>query len=378
MASPETSQRKPASGCLRVTAFLVALLLVLTIPLSLFLFDLGKAVFNVPLVKQIVTDEVINSDLIPLALEWFSDRRAQERVDLGEALVGIDEPDVVLLMSFLDRSDWKQIKAEVLPDEILAEWVSVTVDGVYAWIDSPYRVPQIIWQMQTFKDRVNSEHGVNCIVIAYSNLQPCTQVEIQDFQSRLAAAPAGTDVLYNLCAFPDPWHEDQFNDYVASLQDVVNNIPPSFALTEELAQVEDTAGVGPETLKQTLRMIRFLAGIAWLLPLALLLLLVVLIVRSLTSLGRWLGMPLIAGGILTLLPALAYRRVITTFLAAGPLSETPELIRQEATRAILRLAAEVFRPLLFQATAIVLLGLALTILALILGQKRQRTTAAAT
>jgi hypothetical protein len=48
---------------------------------------------------------VPHSDLIPVALEWFSGSRAQARVDSGEALTGINEPDVVLLMSFLDRND---------------------------------------------------------------------------------------------------------------------------------------------------------------------------------------------------------------------------------------------------------------------------------
>ena len=35
-----------------------------------------------------MTEEVLQSDLIPIALEWFSDRRAQQRVEAGEALTG--------------------------------------------------------------------------------------------------------------------------------------------------------------------------------------------------------------------------------------------------------------------------------------------------
>jgi hypothetical protein len=182
----------------------------------------------------VVTDEVVNSDLIPVTLEWFSDQRAQERVDAGMTLAGIDEPDVVALIEMLDREDWRQIKAEVLPDEILAAWVSVTVDGVYAWIDSGDRVPQITWDMQAFKARVASEHGANCIAIAYANLPPCTQAEIDDFLARLASALAGMDVLYNLCQFPDPWRADQYNDYVAALQGVAQNVPDQFALADEL------------------------------------------------------------------------------------------------------------------------------------------------
>ncbi len=376
MSTQTPSSKKSGSGCLKIVAVLVAVLLVLALPLCLFFFDLGQAVFNVPLVKGIVTDEVVNSDLIPAALEWLSDRRAQERVESGEALTGITEPDVVLLMSFLDASDWRQIKQEVLTDAILTDWTSVTVDGVYAWIDTQERNPQVAWSMQAFKERVNSEHGTNSIVIAFKKLEPCEQSQIADFQARLAAAPQGTEVLYNLCNFPDPWHEDQFQDYLDALTDVVKNVPDSFNLTEELLQVEDAAGgVGPEALKGLLRNIRTLAGLAWLVPLVLALLLLVLAVRSLDTLGRWLGSPLLVGGALTLLPALVYRALITNLLISGPLSEAPELIRTEATRAILRLAAEVFRPLMFQALVILVVGLVLVVLTLVLGRKQKRSTA---
>ena len=359
--SPPQPTKKESSGCLKWLALPFAILLVIVLPLALLAFDVGRVVFNRPLVKSIVTDEVVNSDLIPAALEWFSDRRAQQRVASGEALTGIREPDIVLLMSYLDAKDWRAIKEEVLPDEILTEWTSITVDGTYDWIDSDDRVPQISWSLRSFKDRVNTQHGVNAIVIAYDNIAPCTQEEIEDFKTRLDAAPPGTDVLYNLCEFPDPWHEDQFSDYVNSLHEVVANIVDEFYLTEELSRIADTAGVGPEVLKAQLRLIRLLMLYAWVAPFALLMILLLLVVRSLRTLSRWCGLPLLVGGFVTLLPPLVYRYLITSLLATGPLSEAPELITQEATRAILRLAAHIFQPMLIQAIVVTGVGLLLVI-----------------
>lgn len=230
----------------KILAFLCIIVLILSIPLSLFAFDLGRTVFNVPLVKRILTDEVVNSDLIPVILEWFSERRAQQRVDSGQALTGIDEPDIVLLMSFFDRNGWRRIKQEILTPEMLTAWVHVAVDGFYDWIDSTDRTPQITFNLEPFIDRINSEHGVNSIVIAYEYLDPCNQEQIDDFTRRLAAAPEGSEVLYNLCEFPDPWYEDQFSDYVDTLEDVVANVPKSFALTEELAQLGDSRASVPK------------------------------------------------------------------------------------------------------------------------------------
>ena len=359
--NPTGKQPKEASGFAKGIAFLLALLFVLTLPFALLMFDVWRVVFNPPLVKAFITDEVVNSDLIPVALEWFSERRAQERVETGEALTGVDEPDIVLLLSYMNRDDWKAIKSEILTSEFMTHVVSVTVDGTYAWIDSTDRVPQITWDLGPFLDRVNSEHGVNAIQIAYDKLPPCTQEEINDFLARVAAVPPGVEVLYNLCEFPDPWHDDQFSDYVNALYQVTENVPREFALTEELSRVADQGGVGPEAIKEQLRLIRLLSSLAWLVPLALLLLILALVVRSLRTLSRWWGVPFIAAGLLALLPALTYRLIITNILAVGALSETPEVIIQEATRVILRLASEIFSPLLIQAAIILLLGVLLVV-----------------
>jgi hypothetical protein len=357
---PPDNRSKEAGGCAKVFAFLLALVLVVIMPLALLAFDMYRVVFNPPLMKRVLADEVVKHDLIPIALEWFSDRRAQERIASGEALAGADEPDIVLLMSFMDRQDWNEVKAEVLPAEILEEWVGVTVDGTYAWIDSDYRVPQITWDLTIFKVRVNTEHGLNAILIAYDNLPPCTQAEVDDFVARAKAA-APEDAPYNLCVFPDPWHDDQFNDYVNAVKDVVKNIPDQLALTDELAQnVPDEPGVGPTAIKQELRIMRLVAQWAWLLPLILLALIFLMVrIRSLQSLSRWWGLPLLAGGFLTLLPAIVYNLVITNLLASGPLSEVPELIQQEAIRAVVRLAGEIFQPMLIQAAVIVLVAIVL-------------------
>ena len=256
------------AGCLaRGLAFVLASLLVIALPLSLLALDVWRVVFNADLIKHLLTDEVVNSDLVPVALEWFSDRRAEQRVREGIALTGVDEPDMVLLLSFMERNSWRAVRAEVLTDEFLTHLVSVSVDGTYQWIDSENVVPQVTYDLRQFINRVNSEHGTNSVVIAYDQLDACTEEEIADFLARLAAAPPGSEVLYNLCEFPDPWHDDQFSDYENALFKVVENVPPEFALTDELAQTVDQQGVGPEAIKRQLRLIRLVGMWAWLAPL---------------------------------------------------------------------------------------------------------------
>ena len=355
----------------KIISSLLVVLLVAVLPASILIYDIYRVVFNPPVMKQVLTEIVVESDLIPVALEWYSDRRAQQRAAASDAIVWVDEPDVVQLMEFLKRDEWRQIKTEILPNEILADWVSVTVDGVYVWIDSDDRIPQITWKLQTFKDRVNSQHGTNCIQIVYDTLKPCVQEQIDDFLKRLDAAPVGKEVPYNLCQFPEPWIEDQFSDYHESLVGVVKQVPPQFALTEELAQVEDVAGVGPEKLKQQLRLTRTLARLAPLATLILMLLILAFGVRSWKELGKRWGIPILLGGLIFLGLAFFYAPLIVALLGRGPLSEVPPLVMQEAQYGILRLGRVIFAPAKIQAAVVILVGLILTILGIVLKRKRR-------
>ena len=361
---------KPLSPIAKFFMFIFAFLLVFVLPISILAYDVGRVVFNEELVTDVVTEVTTESELIPGALEWFSERRADQRYASGEAQAWVGEPDVVMLIDFMNADDWRVVRWEVLPNEILAEWVAETVHGTYDWIDSQDTVPQITWDMVNFVARVNTEHGVNAIIVAYDALPPCEPEQVEDFKNRLAAAPAGTEVLYNLCEFPEPWYEDQFSDYVESLEGIVANIPGKFALTEELGDLEDTAGVGPALVKSQLRFLRTLMRWSIFVPMVLLILILIFGIRSLKGLGRWWGIPLILGGLLALILGLAYRPLITWALAMGPLSEAPPLITEEATLATLRLAAEIFRPVLWQSLVIVIISLIIVLITVAIKPKK--------
>ena len=351
--------KKFFTGLARFIAFVVVLILIIAIPLALLAYDVGRVVFDPPLVKKVLTEIVTESDLIPAALSWYSQSEAQDRYASGEAEAWVGEPDVVQLFLFMTVENWRTIRWEVLTNEILASFVSTSVDGTYTWIDSEDAVPDITWDLIPFKQRVDSQHGVTSIAVAYSALPDCNQDQINDFKSRLAAAPLGTKVLYNLCEFPDPWYEDQFSDYLESLGDLVANVPDAFALTDTLAGLEDTAGIGPAVIKTQLRLIRMLMNLAPLIPIVLLILILIFAVRGLRSLGLWWGIPLTVGAIWALAMAFVYRPLITQLLANGPLSETPELIQSEAIQAILILADEIFKPLLWQGLVVLVVSLIL-------------------
>ncbi|MBM3131142.1 MAG: hypothetical protein FJ009_21275 [Chloroflexi bacterium] len=293
-------------------AFLLVLFFVFTLPIALLMFNVGRVIFDAPLVKRVVTREVTESDLIPATLRWFAQRRAQERVLTGEAKTAITEPDTLKALQFPTLDNWRQIKSIVLPNRFLETWVSVTLDGVYAWIDTKDPLPNVVLDLKPWKDYNRSPYGHQAIQIVYGSLPPCQQADIDDFLKRLKAAPR---------MFPAPWRADQNQDYLDERDKIIDTAPNFFALTQELSRVEKQSGVGAENIKQQIRLFRTLAQFSIIVPFVVLLLLVLLAWRSRFDFARWLGVPMLVGGILSLLPTLVYQPIVNTALIAGPMSE---------------------------------------------------------
>jgi len=353
----------------KVIAFLIVLFLVVLLPISMLLYNTGQAIFRPPLIKEILTEIVIDSEIIPVGLQWFAKDRAEQRYEDESAIAWQDEPDILDLLSFVEIDGWQIIREEILPDDLLLEWVSVTVDGVYAWIDSEEVLPDIAWDLLPFKERVRSEHGANAVQLVYNALPPCSEDQIADFKSRLTAALPGMEVLYNLCQFPDSFGKDQVSDYHAALILIVEYIPDSFNLTQELENTVDTQGAQPLVIKAQLLFLRTLMRLAPFIPVILLLLVLVFAIRSLEDLGYWWGVPMIiAGGLLVILAAF-YRAMILSTFSIGPLSEVPSVVREEAIGGIMQLAAEIFRPMMVHSIVILVLGVLVLVVGLLLNSR---------
>jgi hypothetical protein len=63
--------------------------------------------------------------------------------------------------------------------------------------------------------------------------------------------------------------------------------------------------------------------------------------------------------LITLLPTLVYRSIITSVLSSGILGTTPEIIKQETINVITRAADLIFQPMMIQAIIVMVAGLLL-------------------
>ena len=236
--APEASDKKPKRK--RKNFFVVLLLLILSLVLILTTlltvvgFDIWRVAFDPTLIKGMLADEFVDSPLIPRVLENLSQRRAQQRVESGEALSGVNEPDIMLLISFLDFDDWNEMRQLIVTDEFITHLISVTVDSFYDWLDSSDPSPKFMWDVTELKENLTGQAGVDAIMVAYRALPECTDEEIADFEARLAEMPPGVEILYNLCQFPGAYGEDQIGDYVNALVDVSDNVPDKYDFSQML------------------------------------------------------------------------------------------------------------------------------------------------
>lgn len=351
-SAPE--KKKKGFEAPKTVARILAVLLGLFTVVGLLCFNVWRILFNPPLVKETLLSEVVSSNIVPATLEVFSEWRADQRVQNKESLSGVNEPDIVLLMSFLDAENWLEIKELLVTEEFVNSIVSSSVDGLYAWIDSDDIWPDINWDMTLLKERIAGQEGVDAIMVAYMALPEATEEDITDFQLRLSQVPAGVEVLYNLARYPAPWYDDQVGDYMDALDTANDNIPVTFNFSREFGQT--ASGEALVQIKGQVRMVRFITVFGWIFALFLLVLIVVLKVRNRRSLGKYVGIPLIIGGALSVVIALIGQSPIIRAVIESLMSGTSEFARMEFANSFSRLAALFFRPLLMQGAVIAGLG----------------------
>ena len=368
-AVPERKpKRKRKNFFVVLLLIILSIILIVTTVLTVLGYDIWRIAFDPTLVKGMLTDEFVDSPLIPRVLENLSQRRAQQRIESGESLSGVSEPDIMLLISFLDFDDWTEMRQLIVTDEFITYLVSDSVDSFYNWLDSSNPSPSFIWDMGDLKDNLTGQAGMDAIMVAYCAMPECTDEEIADFEARLAAMPPGVEILYNLCQFPDPYAEDQIGDYVNALVDVSQNVPEVYDFTRMLGG-EQSAGF-MMAAKVLLRAFRTLGPFLWAVPLVVLILMSAIDVRSWGDAGKWVGIPLLLSGGLVIGGTYSSQAAMLSALYNRFGENISPLLQTELKRSFFALSGYVFQPMLIQGVIIAGVGLVLIVLGAVLGKKK--------
>ena len=357
------------NAILKFIAFILAGILILALPFSLLLYNVGEVLFEPEEVAQISAGVIIDSEIIPAALEIITNRQAE---DISHKIEETDEPEKQELNLFnliysMEEKNWKNFREALLSDQVIGNWIQVTVDGFYSWLDSDEPAPVIRWDMIPLIDNMKGQPGEAAVVAFYDSLPDCTDLQMEEMQTQPGDPLPRAKMVKELCKLSTYPHAEQIQVYNDVMRMVIDATPQEYNATQSLIKNQDSVN-GIFTLKWNLRKYRLNMDLALLLPIVLLFLILLFGVRSMEGLGQWWGIPLVGGSIITLISALLYKPLWTGILTDRMPEAIPQtsLLYHELIDGSARILSPIFNPLRWQSFLILLVGVGLLAMGFIL------------
>lgn len=362
------------SAILKFLAFIVAGVLIIVLPLSMVLSNVGNVLFNQEQMTEIVNGVVLDSELIPAALEVQTNRQASEisnKIERPDRPEG-QELELYNLISSMEEENWKRFKEALLSDEVLESWIQTIFDGFFTWLDTDEPIPYISLNMGPIIENMKGPEGEAAVVAFYDSLPDCSDRTMEGMQTNPGDPLPRSKMVTELCKLSTFPHADQIEVYKEVMAMVVEATPQEFNATQAFLKQRDQIG-GIFTLKWTIRTWRWRMDTVTLTPLFLLLMILFLGVRSMEGLGQWFGVPLIGGGLISLITALLSKTLWRGWLAENlPMEVIPptSLLYHELIEGTSRIIGPIFNPLILQSFFILLIGVGLLAMGFILRMRR--------
>lgn len=361
------------NAILKFLAFLLAGVLIIALPVSLIAYNAGEVLFDQEQITNITTEVIVDSELIPAALEIMSNTQAEK---ISEKIETTDRPEgrelnLFNLIYYMEEDNWMSFQEALLEEGVVRGWIENTVNGFFNWINSEEPVPYISWDLNPVVDRMRGPQGRDAVVAFYDSLPDCTDLQMEEMQTNPGdPLPRGLMVM-ELCKLSTFPHGDQIQVYEDVLGMVIDATPPEFNVTQSLLRQRGQIN-GVYTLKWRLRDFRYNLDTAMLVPLGLLFLILITGVRSMEGLGQWFGIPMIGGGLIALISSLLFRPLWRGWLAERIPEVIPQtsLLYHEMIDGSTRVLSPVFSPLAWQAFILLLIGAGLTAMGFILRMRR--------
>ena len=259
----------------------------------------------------------------------------------------------------LKAADWEVILRAILPPDETKAMAEQGFDSLFAYLNGETDSAKL--SLAGLKQNLNSPAGVQAVNELMRRQQPCTLQEVAELT---AASLLGEGDLKwcrppeTVIAILQPLIEFQLHLAAATIPEAVTLIkapPPEAALSGVVDQ------------RERLQRVRLLMRLSPLLPLALLLLITILVVRTQLDWQRWWGWPLLLAGILsTLLGFLSvpiFRFVYTRALAPRLPVYVPADLAQTGRDLLGGLIQQMLRPVAWEGLALGLIGLAMLLAA---------------
>lgn len=289
-----------SNGCLnkgmKALAIAVALVFILVLPLTLLGRDLAKVIFSPDNISGIFRSRLLESGFVNnIAAESFLSERWFDEMDTGGG-------DLKPMFQYLSEAEREEILTALVPPE----WVDAQMDNLirsfFTWIDSEQPAPRVAVDLTPLKEGL-LRGGLRRILDTLIDSWPsCTTDEIEIMSQELRRTG---EIPIEVCEPPEPYRSQVLDYAVAELGNLIRGQPAKLPILDSL----DAPPAEVAAFKEQLQFLRSVMMWGWFLPASLLGVIMILIIRSMRDIGQWWGIPLLIGGLLSI--------VVIGILSAG-------------------------------------------------------------
>lgn len=288
-------------GCLQATAGFVAAIFVLTAVIALFAYNLAVVVTDRQAMKEALAhlDEAVRQ-AVPVMLAEAARQEAREQ---GLSHLPIDEAQLETAV------------ATVMPPGWVDAQTDAAVDGLYDFLETGEPgAADIEVDMRPLLDSLRGEEGQQMVTAVITTLPPCTgSPPDSTLQSGDVAIPGCLPPGVN----PAQMAAEVHTAVVQAIEENPALVANAGVVRVPLFGKDNPAGLTPERraelerLHRNFLLARTWAWVLWLPPLACLLLILLLAVRSLPAWGHWWGWSLVVTAVIVLFFAILAPAVLT-------------------------------------------------------------------
>ena len=283
-----------STGCLNtlmkiLAAFLVFVVIV-ALPLSLLMYNIARVVFSPEIMSDLLTTRLVESGVIR---GFITDTLLSPESLRGQGPGEFDFSRVLKNLSPEERGAMVDI---LIPPKWIEDQISNSFKAAYTWIDDDRPLPLIALDMRPIKERLLGGGIVEVVDTIVDSWPSCSVSEVEHLREVIEF---GGEFPEFLCEPPEPFRGRVIDLTSEQLSQMVRELPEELPLSGDPSHPSDLADIA--VMKEWIRLARALFRSIWLLPIALLGLIMALVIRSWSELGRWWGIPLLIGGVFSLM-----------------------------------------------------------------------------
>ncbi len=280
-----------STGCLnkgvKVIAIAVAILFILVLPLTLMGRDMAMVIFSPANVSGILRSRLLESGFVNniVAESFLSERWFDE--------MGIGGGELKPMFQYLSPAEREEILTTLMPPG----WVDAQLDNVvhsfFTWIMSDQPEPRIAVDLVPLKEGLRKGGLRRMIDTLIDSWPSCTTDEVEIMREELERTG---EIQIEVCEPPEPYRSQVLDFAVDELGNLIREQPDKIPLIDSL----DASPAEVTEFKEQFRFLRSVMMWGWFLPASLLGVVMLLVIRSMRDIGQWWGIPLLVGGLLSI------------------------------------------------------------------------------